>query len=121
MKSIIMVDDDTEILNVFKLVFERAGYTITLFNKSDDLLNNRFQEPDIFIIDKQLSGASGLDLCRFLKNRQPRRDTPIILFSASTNLDIQAAEAGADEYLEKPFRTKTLLQLVEKHLSKTAA
>lgn len=121
MKTVIMIDDDTSILEIYKLVFERAGYAITIFNSAELVLNNAFDEPDIFIIDKQLSGADGLDICRFLKSRETKRDTPIIIFSASTHIDQYAKEAGADDFLEKPFKTKDLLQIVEKHVNKQVA
>lgn len=111
-----MIDDDPDILHVFKFVLERAGYIVTIFNSGDHVLNDKFEEPDIFIIDKQLSGADGLDLCRHLKKRELKHNTPVIIFSASPNIEKQVAEAGADDFLEKPFKTKTLLQLVEKHL-----
>lgn len=121
MKTIIIIDDDPDILDVFKLVFERAGYSVTAFNSGDAVLNNKFDEPDIFIIDKQLSGADGLDICRYLKKRELKLNTPVIMFSASPYIEKLAAEAGADDFLEKPFKTKTLLQLVEKHLNEKAA
>ena len=118
MKNIIMIDDDTSILEIYKIVFERAGYAITILNSSELILNNEFDEPDLFIIDKQLSGADGLDVCRFLKSRVPQKDTPIIIFSASTHINKYAREAGADDYIEKPFKTKDLFQMVEKHINK---
>jgi CheY-like chemotaxis protein len=121
MKKIIMVDDDADILDVFKIVFERAGYDITIFDKPDALFNNQFDEPDIFIIDKQLSGADGLEVCRFLKRRQPKKDTPVIIFSATPRMSTLAQEAGADDFLEKPFKTKALLDMVQKHLHTRAA
>lgn len=121
MKNIIMIDDDASILDIFKLIFERAGYEVTAFNSPEMIFNNTFNEPDIFIIDRQLSGVDGLDLCRHLKNRVPNKHTPIIIFSASPNLDKQARDAGADDFLEKPFKTKVLLQMVEKHLTEHAA
>jgi len=121
MKSIILIDDDAGILDVFKQVFERAGYAITIFNKGELVFENKFDEPDIFIIDKQLSGADGLDLCRFLKRREQHKKTPIIIFSASPHIHAEAKDAGADDFLEKPFKTKALLQMVQKHLAEHAA
>jgi DNA-binding response OmpR family regulator len=121
MKSIIIVDDDLDILDVFKLFFERAGYIVTIFSSAEAVMDDIFKEPDIFIIDKQLSGADGLGLCKHLKNRQPPINTPVIIFSASPHIDKLAKDAGADDFIEKPFRTKSLLQLVEKHLNKEAA
>lgn len=118
METVIMIDDDAGILDIFKIVFERAGYRITVFNTPDLILENKFEEPDIFIIDKQLSGADGGEVCKFLKQREPKRDTPVIIFSAGTHIGAYAREAGADDFLEKPFKTKELLSMVRKHLSK---
>lgn len=116
-----MIDDDASILDIFKLVFERAGYEITIFNTAEQIFNNAFTEPDIFIIDRQLSGTDGVDLCRHLKNRLQEKHTPVIIFSASPYVDKYAKEAGADDFLEKPFKTKTLLEMVERHLKNSAA
>ena len=121
MKRVIMIDDDTSILSIFKLVFERAGYSISIFNNPSLILQNNFEEPDIFIIDKQLGSADGADICHFLKTRKPERNTPVIIFSASTHIDKYAKDAGADDFLEKPFKSKDLLALVEKHTGIVAA
>ncbi len=116
-----MVDDDVGILDIFKIVLERAGYEITIYNNGRQILDNAFKEPDIFILDRQLSGIDGLDVCRFLKHRAANAETPVIIFSASPHMQLQAKDAGADDFLEKPFKTKELLQMVEKHLNKHAA
>lgn len=116
-----MIDDDPSILDIFKIVFERAGYTIQVFNNPALVLKNEFEEPDVFIIDKQLSGADGADVCRFLKQRQPKKNTPVIIFSASTRLHNYAKDAGADDFLEKPFKTKELLNMVERLTEKASA
>ena len=117
MRRVIMIDDDTSILEIFQLVFERAGYSITVFDSPDLILDNRFDEPDIFIIDKQLNGTDGGDLCRYLKQRKMRGDTPVILFSANPQINQHALNAGADGFLEKPFKNKELLSMVDKLLA----
>ena len=114
LKRIVIVDDDNAILEVFQLVFKKAGFAVTLFNDGKLILANQFEEPDIFIIDKQLRGIDGLDLCRHLKNRDRDAQTPVIIFSASHRIENQAMEAGADEFLEKPFKTKVLLEMVDR-------
>lgn len=116
-----MLDDDISILEICTVVLERAGYQITTFSNADPILNGNFIEPDIFIIDKQLSGSEGADICHYLKNREHNKDTPVIIFSASTDLDKYAATAGADGFLEKPFQTKELRAIIEKHLRVHAA
>lgn len=112
MKQVIIVDDDPGIQHVLGIILQRAGYEPTIYPTATDILDLNFKEPDVFIIDKQLPGADGLDVCRFLKNRQ-EFDTPIILFSASCRVQEQALEAGADHFLEKPFKIKSLLSAIE--------
>ena len=116
MKHVLIADDDPGIQDVLGIILKGAGYKATIISNADAIFNNEFIEPDIFIIDKQLSNIDGLEVCRFLKNRKEFSHTPVILFSAGGNLQEIAKAAGADDFLEKPFLLETLLQLIEKHI-----
>lgn len=116
MKSILIIDDDAAIRDVYSFVFNREGYDVTCFADEKPILQNNFTEPDIFLIDKQLHGANGIDVCRYLKGRPVNARTPVIIFSASPNSGVQARDAGADAFLEKPFPNKVLLELVNQIL-----
>ena len=116
MKTVLLIDDDREIQEACRLIFERAGYRIVPLSTGDGLFDDRFEEPDIFIIDRQLTGADGVDICRFLKNRIPAFPTPVIVFSASPNVCGPALQAGADKFIGKPFKTKELLLTVSQLL-----
>lgn len=120
MKKVLFVDDDFAIRDVYQTVFERAGFDITTLENGESIMSGDFEEPDIFIIDKQLYGADGVELCRLLKKRLVHADTPVILFSASPRIKELADDAGADDFLEKPFGIKTLLDMVDKHTGHTA-
>lgn len=113
MKHAIIVDDDHGIQEMLELILKRAGYQTTVYSNSDDLFAMQFEEPDIFIIDRQLNLNDGLDVCRFLKSRK-NEVTPVIISSASGYAKINAIEAGADDFLEKPFKIKTLLGMIER-------
>lgn len=116
MQHIIITDDDPCIQDVFRLILERAGYVVTIYPNGDNLLNNQFLVPDIFILDKQLSGMDGLDLCRHLKAQECTKNVPVIVISASPNIHEQAIAAGASGTLEKPFKMKELLDIVSRHI-----
>jgi CheY-like chemotaxis protein len=116
MKKILCADDDPGLQDVFPLIFERAGYEVTMISNGEQLLENEFEMPDLFLLDKQLSGADGMDICRFLKGQDSTRNIPVIIVSASPNLDQQAKAAGADDFVEKPFKLKFLLNLLKKYL-----
>ena len=79
------------------------------------MISNEIQVPDIYILDKQLSGYSGLDICLFLKSQPVTRHIPVIIISASPTLASDSDAVGADGYLEKPFRLKDILEMVENY------
>ena len=114
MKKIILTDDDPGVQDAFRIVLERAGYSVQVFTNGNPLLEGAFDSPDLFILDKQLSGVDGLDVCRHLKSQPATLDVPIIMISATPHASAWALEAGADVFLEKPFRMKELLAAVSK-------
>lgn len=117
MKQIILADDDPGMRDIFEMLLKRAGYRVTIYSSGEALMKNEFEVPDMFILDKQLSGINGLKVCRFLKEKEATKNVPVIIISASTSVAGSAAEAGADEYIEKPFKTKELLDLLNKYLN----
>ena len=110
---IIIVEDDPGVQDAFQLIFERAGYETIILSSGNTILNGSFDIPDVFILDKQLSGVDGLDVCRFLKAQQRTRDIPVIIVSATPHVAKPAFAANADDFLEKPFKNKELLAIVE--------
>jgi|SRR5665647_864507 len=113
-KRILITDDDEGIQDIFKIIFERAGYDVEIFAEAMPILENKFNRPDIFLLDRQLSGHDGLNICRFLKNQISTKDIPVIIVSATPGIEDLANEAGADDFIEKPFQVKELLNVVEK-------
>lgn len=116
-KKVLIIDDDTGMQDVFQLIFSRAGYDTQVLSSAQPVLNGEISPPDIYIIDKQLAGVEGSDLCRFLKSHPATRSLPVILISASPTADRAAEQAGADAFVEKPFRRQELLAIVAKHLA----
>jgi DNA-binding response OmpR family regulator len=115
MKKIILVEDDESILDIFSIVFEASEYSLTSYGNGYQLLKNDYVLPDLFILDKQLPGVDGLDICRHLKSNQQSKDIPVVMISASPNIFVLAKQAGADDVLVKPFRLAALRAIVDKH------
>ncbi len=113
-KKILITDDDEGVQDIFKLIFERAGYEVQVFGEALSILENRFSSPDLFVLDRQLSGQDGLKVCKFLKSQNSTRNIPVIIVSATPGIGKLAREAGADDFIEKPFQIKDLLGVVEK-------
>jgi CheY-like chemotaxis protein len=113
MKNVMIIEDDPAILDVLGMLFTRDGYKTALYANGNFVLEGAFDIPDLFIIDKQLSGIDGLDICKHLKGWPPTSHLPIIILSATPHLQEQVKLAGADVFLEKPFSNNNLLQIAE--------
>jgi len=116
MKTVLITEDDPAILDALDIVFTRRGYKVVTYTNGTEILKNNFTRPDIFLIDRQLSGVDGLDICRYLKANPDTRSIPVIMFSASPHVFNLAIAAGADNFIEKPFSNKAVLDLVEQYI-----
>lgn len=110
MKKVMIIENDPAILDVLGMLFKRAGYEPLSFPNGNFILMGEFTMPDLFIIDKQLSGVDGLDICKHLKQTHATRDVPVIILSATPHLHRQINQVGADAFLEKPFSNHKLLE-----------
>jgi len=111
-KVVLITEDDPAILDALEMVFTRDGYKVISLTNGSSILDNDFERPDIFLIDRQLGRVHGLDLCRHLKTHPLTREIPVIMFSASPHVHNHAIAAVADYFIEKPFSNKAVLELV---------
>lgn len=111
-KRIIITDDDRGIQDVLRTMLEHKGYEVTIFDDGTPLLDGGFPIPDLFILDKQLPGVDGLDVCRFLKAQDATRHIPVLMLSASPQHRSEVEAACVDSFLEKPFKMKKLREAV---------
>lgn len=113
-KKILITDDDEGVQDIFKLIFERAGYEVDVHGEAVSILENKYTCPDLFVLDRQLSGQDGLKVCKFLKSQFQTKNIPVIIVSATPGIGQLAREAGADDFIEKPFQMRELLNMVAK-------
>jgi DNA-binding response OmpR family regulator len=111
MKKVMIIEDDPAILDVLGMLFKRAGYKTLSYPNGNFILMDEFEVPDLFIIDKQLSGVDGLDICKHLKQTAASKHIPVIILSATPYIQAQIKEVGADAFLEKPFSNNKLLEI----------
>jgi len=113
-KKIVIIDDDEGVQDIFRLIFERAGYDVEVHGEATSILQNEFNQPDLFLLDRQLSGQDGLEVCNFLKNQTVTMNIPVIIVSATPGIEVLAKNVGADDFIEKPFQINDLLKIVAK-------
>tara|TARA_B100001540_G_scaffold312377_1_gene333385 strand:+ start:24 stop:725 length:702 start_codon:yes stop_codon:yes gene_type:complete len=115
-KNILIVDDEKDILELIKFNISNNGYKCFCAEDGEvavKLAKNKI--PDLIILDLMLPGIDGLDVCRILKNNKETKNIPILMLTAKTSDEniIEGLEAGADDYVTKPFSIKVLLARVE--------
>lgn len=115
MKKIILVDDDAAICDVFTIALDQEKYNILAYTKSEPILVNQVEIPDLFVLDKNIAGTNGLDVCRFIKSSRLYNQVPVVIISATPNIGAIARQAGADDVIIKPFTLKTLRTMIEKY------
>ncbi len=111
MRTIFFVEDDESLQDIARLVFSEPDFAIHIFNTAEELLEER-RYPHVYVLDKQLPGIDGLELCRMLKSDTQTNGIPVVMVSADPDIKALAASAGADAVLEKPFSIQELETLV---------
>ncbi|MHB1177656.1 MAG: response regulator [Daejeonella sp.] len=115
-KKIMIADDDPGILDAVGMMLEFEGYEVTSTLNGVNVLQVESNFPDLFLLDIWMSGQDGRDICRELKKKSSTQNIPVIMISASTELAKSAREAGADDFLEKPFNMNELLDKIASNL-----
>ena len=117
-KRILIVDDDRAIGEVLQMMLEGAGYAVEIL--MDGRIAQQMAEPfpDLVFLDIRVSGTDGRTICHYLKSQPATRHLPIILISAHQDTKKIAWEAGADDFLEKPFQMEDILSLAAKYLER---
>ncbi|MGV3762793.1 response regulator [Parapedobacter sp.] len=118
-KTILIIDDDEDILEMLDIVFQDSGYEVILSKVSLEADFITVLHPDIVLLDVRIVGSpkTGVDICKELKTNAHTKHVPVILFSAEHDLHTIAAACEADSYIAKPFGIDNLLAHVRKQLS----
>ncbi|TAF07433.1 MAG: DNA-binding response regulator [Oscillatoriales cyanobacterium] len=117
---ILLVEDDPKLAKFIESELTLEGYHVTVApNGLDGLTLARTAEPDLLILDWMLPGISGLDIC--LRLRSTGVQVPIIILTAKDEVPdrVTGLNAGADDYVTKPFSMEELLARVKARLRRT--
>ncbi len=115
-KKIMIADDDPGILDAIGIVLEYEGYEVQSTPNGAALLTMDTGFPDLLLLDIWMSGVDGRDICKHLKQKESTSRIPIVLISASKDIEHSAMDAGADDFLAKPFEINDLLEKIERHV-----
>jgi CheY-like chemotaxis protein len=116
---ILIVDDDPAMTALLQLSFELEGHVVVTASSGSEALDlARKIHPAAMVVDVMMPEMDGLELIRRLRSNQATADIPVVCCSAkSLSHDVQAGyDAGADDYVVKPFEPFELIQLVERRV-----
>ena len=120
-KTILVVEDDDNILELITFHLKHHGFAVDQTFTGEEALERAFvNRPDLILLDLMLPAMNGLEVCATLKNDVATRGIPVVIVSArGADTDVVAGlEAGADDYVVKPFSPATLMDRVHAVLVK---
>jgi len=118
--KILVIEDEAKLAHFIELELKYEGYEVQVaLDGFNGLTAARESRPDLVILDWMLPGSSGLEICRRLRDTGDK--VPIILLTAKDEVSDRVAglDAGADDYMVKPFSVEELLARVRAHLRRT--
>ncbi len=115
--NILVLDDERDILNLVKIILTQNGYNVLTVSTINEFYKMLGESIDLILLDDVMPVKTGIEICRELKNQPETADIPVIIFSASGSSGKKEAaiDAGADEFLLKPFSIAQITASVSKH------
>ena len=113
--KVLIVDDEEAIREMISVALELAGFQwIEADNVTTAHARIVDERPDLVLLDWMLPGTSGIELARRLKRDESTGEIPVIMLTAKSEEDnkIQGLDAGADDYITKPFSTRELISRI---------
>ena len=117
-KKILIVDGNEFMIEVMTAILQSKGYeVITLYNSDNVLSSVTTNQPDLIILDINMPGMDGAEVCRLLKLNRSTRQLPVIMCSSNDSDEDLTQKGAPDDVLHKPFDTNQLIEMVECQLA----
>jgi two-component system response regulator MtrA len=121
MTLIMVVDDDQDLAEMLGIVLNSAGFEVDLVNSGDQVISLfTAHEPELVLLDVMLPGMSGLEVCKEIRKISM---VPIVMLSAKNESHevVLGLEAGADDYMVKPFNPSELVARIKVRLRRSGS
>ena len=119
MTRVMVVEDDRDISEMLSIVLNEAGIDVDLVDRGDQVISTfRTNPPDLVLLDLMLPGKDGVSVCQELRNESL---VPIVMLTAKSETSdvVKGLEAGADDYMVKPFNGQELLARIKTRLRRS--
>jgi len=120
MTLIMVVDDDQDLAEMLGIDLTGDGYQVDLVNRGDEVMSAfALQNPDLVLLDVMLPGIDGVEVCKLIRTVSM---VPIVMLTAKGDTQdvVSGLEAGADDYMVKPFNSSELLARLKVRLRRTS-
>ena len=116
--QILVIDDDPDIGNILRMTLEYKGFSTSILKSAANCESYiRTNNISLVIMDLLISGSYGVDICRVLKADEGLSSIPVIMMSAHPDAERLCVEAGADDFIAKPFDVTVVIDKVKTHLA----
>jgi DNA-binding response OmpR family regulator len=117
--KVLLIDDEPRLVAALQIRLEAAGYQVhTAYSGEEGVAAARHCRPDAIVLDINMPGMDGCEVCRLIKADSELRATPVIVISAITTESAQQAAfwAGASEFLAKPYRAVDVIAKIREEI-----
>lgn len=119
---ILVVEDDENVRDTIVFMLSHAGFQISTCASGKGIFNTIEQhQPHLILLDILLGELNGRDICKAIKNNRATSHIPVIIVSSMHNIYNAIADEGANDVISKPFTEETLLNRVNRQLSRMAS
>ena len=116
-KKILVIEDDTEILDITTQVLNNASFEVTGVEGTDDIISLvKDHRPDVILTDYMLPGLSGGQICTIIKTTKETANIPVVLMSAYHKQAIAIGNFIYDAYVKKPFDINYLVSVIKRFI-----
>ena len=120
MPLVMVVDDDQDLAEMLSIVLNGAGMEVDLVGRGDEVMDLfSANPPDLVLLDVMLPGIDGIEVCKLIREKSM---VPIVMLTAKSDTQdvVLGLEAGADDYMVKPFKHQELVARINTRLRRTA-
>lgn len=117
--SVLIVDDNISLANLYQIVFERVGWTVRRVSSGQEALDTIVDEvPDVIVLDVMMPEMDGIEVCRRIRQLQPKQPPTIVVYSANNRPHVRETllAAGADAFFSKNLSVFDLPSHILVHL-----
>ena len=121
--NLLIVEDEPDLCEILQFNLESEGYTVDVANSAEEALTKNLAQYDLLLLDVMMGQMSGFKLAQLLKSKAETKHIPIIFLTArvTENDVLTGFNAGADDYILKPFSIKVVAARIKAVLSRAAS